>query len=408
MKKVLFILAGFFLLIHFFSYSQQQSPFKIVSGIPYLPVYQNTGSVSSPVNGMFIFSLDDATPMIYNGSSWSDICSVSLTTTTENYFVIKSGIPCIPAKITVSGTPGTGDMYYSTTDNAVMVYNGASWEKLRTIGRINFSNNSGVSTDNTLKIVQVPVLASAPGGISVGAIYINSTSNNFNYYTSSGWASLSCPMICGDELVFTHTYGDGCTPETVTITYNTKSSNLSGSTKCWITQNLGAASQATASDDASVTSRGWFWQFNQKQGHYNKGLEGTQVNYPTMALIAPPTTNWTSANDPCTQLFGATSGWRIPTNAEWTYVDGASGGNWSSAANAYDSDLKLHMPGYILLNLSGTMQAITDIGKRGLYCSSTRYDTSYPYYLHITSSSSVTNRITYYHSIGFTLRCLKD
>lgn len=399
MKKVLFILAGFFLLIHFFSYSQQQSPFKIVSGIPYLPVYQNTGSVSSPVNGMFIFSLDDATPMIYNGSSWSDICSASLTTTSENYFVVKSGVPFMPAKTTIAGTPGSGDMYYSTTDNAIMVYNGSTWEKLRTIGRNNFSSTTGSSTDNTLKIIQIPVLSSAPGGISVGAIYINSTSNNFNYYTSSGWVSLSCPFICGEDLYVDHVVGT-VSPESVTIAYKTVSSNITGSTKCWITQNLGAASQASSVSENSTTSRGWFWTFNVIQGHM---VNATNVITPS-AIDQNYGVNsaWIIANDPCTSLLG--TGWRIPTNTEWTNADSNSG--WTTAETAYSSILKIHMAGYLSVSLSGTGNTFTAGGSAGRYYSSTQVNNNNAYYLGTTSTTSAV--ANYYKYYAYTLRCLKD
>jgi len=387
--------------------------FQVIDGIPRLPVYANTGSVASPANGMLIYSTADLKPMVYNGSSWSDLCTNSLTATTENYFVVKGGIPYIPAKTTVGGTPTAGAMYYSTTDNAIMVYNGTTWEKLRLIGNSSFSTSSGFSTNTTLKVFQIPVQASAPTG-AAGAIYINSGTKKFNYYNGS-WTALSCSVTCGDDLVKVHTFGDGVTAgiagDVYTITYKTVSSNLAGPNsstyKCWIIQNLGASSQASDATDATSSSRGWFWQFNRKQGHKNTGTEGTTENIPMFSYADPinEALDWQTANDPCALLLG--TGWRIPTSTEWTYADGASGGNWSTAASTYSSVLKLHMAGYIWVNIGMAQQPITNTGQRGVYSSSTRYSSTLPYYLQTQVGTSAIAS-AYNKFFGYSIRCLKE
>ena len=55
-------------------------------------------------------------------------------------------------------------------------------------------------------------------------------------------------------------------PVDKTVTYGTVT-NIPGETsKCWITSNLGADHQATAVNDATEASAGWYWQFNRHTG----------------------------------------------------------------------------------------------------------------------------------------------
>src|SRR5699024_8442454 len=111
-------------------------------------------------------------------------------------------------------------------------------------------------------------------------------------------------------------------------------SNISGSPKCWITQNLGANQSAISATDGTEAAAGWYWQFNRAQGYKHDGTTRTPSNAWTSWIGGTTGINesaqWSSVNDPCVNLLG--SGWRMPTHAEWTAAD-APPQNWTSAAN---------------------------------------------------------------------------
>lgn len=139
-------------------------------------------------------------------------------------------------------------------------------------------------------------------------------------------------------------------PETKSVTYGTVSSSIGGSgSKCWITQNLGADSQASSATDASLAAAGWNWQFNRLQGYKHDGVTRT----PNSGWIQPIVeyVGWLSGNDPCTIQLG--SGWRIPTQTEWTNAD--NGGGWNNYSDVNNSVLKLHAAGR-LNNATGALE----------------------------------------------------
>ncbi|MFA5370236.1 MAG: hypothetical protein WC300_05955 [Candidatus Omnitrophota bacterium] len=143
---------------------------------------------------------------------------------------------------------------------------------------------------------------------------------------------------CGQSLIITHTAGS-VAPVNKTVTYGTVLTSLTGTSQCWITQNLGAANQPSSGTDITESARGWYWQFNKKQGYKHDGTTRT----PSTAWITSisESSNWTTANDPCALLLGPD--WRIPTLTEWTNAD--ANGGWNSYTDAYNSVLKLSCPG---------------------------------------------------------------
>jgi len=111
------------------------------------------------------------------------------------------------------------------------------------------------------------------------------------------------------------------------ITYNTVQTNLSGSSKCWITQNLGASSSSYF---------GKAYQFGLRKGYTSSsGLLTTLPNSVAMD------DDWASGEDPCSLELG--NGWRLPTFGEW----GSVVSHWGSANDAKQSDLKLYSLGFI-------------------------------------------------------------
>ena len=126
--------------------------------------------------------------------------------------------------------------------------------------------------------------------------------------TDSTLTCINCPPF-----TITHLAG-AIAPVTKTVRYGAGNSIPGEPTKCWITQNLGADHQATAINDATEASAGWYWQFNRKQGFKHDGTTRT----PNTNWINPidETSDWTTTNDPCSIELG--SAWHVPTNTEWT------------------------------------------------------------------------------------------
>jgi uncharacterized protein (TIGR02145 family) len=216
----------------------------------------------------------------------------------------------------------------------------------------------------------------------------------------SSYSTTNVCFTCGNPLVVNHVAGP-VSPVTTTISYGTVVSSLSGSSKCWITRNLGASQQATSATDATEASAGWYWAFNRMQGFRNDGTTLTPTTWNSSTDTASAT--WEASKDPCTLSLG--TGWRIPTITEWANADGASGGNWSSHTNTFNSVLKIHSAGF----LNQFTGAMTVRGSNGGYWSSTGAGAaqSTARILQISASTSVANS-DQLKSIGYSVRCIKD
>jgi len=202
-------------------------------------------------------------------------------------------------------------------------------------------------------------------------------------------------FVCGDSITINHVAG-AVSPVNKTVTYGTVT-NIPGETsKCWITSNLGADQQATAVDDATEPSAGWYWQFNRKQGYKHDGTTRTP-NTPWNTNINE-NSNWIAANDPCTLELG--SGWRIPTNTEWNNVH--TSGGWYDWNGPWNSGLKLHAAGY----LDPYNGSLAQRGSKGEYFSSTQYSNTVGWTFYFTSITCIMTNLG--KEYGFTLRCLKD
>ncbi|MFN8258561.1 MAG: hypothetical protein U0W24_22925 [Bacteroidales bacterium] len=234
---------------------------------------------------------------------------------------------------------------------------------------------------------------------------LSGLTSNTTYYIRA-YATNSVGTAYGSQETFT-TSG-GCTsfqvthtsgtvaPVTKTVTYEVSENSLTGSTKCWITQNLGADNQASSATDNTEASAGWYWQFNRKQGFKHDGT--TRTPSATWITAIDENSDWLPANDPCALLLG--SGWRLPTQSEYNLVDG--NGNISNSSQAYSTLLKLHNAG----NLSETTGAVINRGTHGYYWSSTQLNNSDSYTLRFWSVGGEVNFFKKY--LGATIRCIRD
>jgi uncharacterized protein (TIGR02145 family) len=202
-------------------------------------------------------------------------------------------------------------------------------------------------------------------------------------------------FICGNTLTIVHVAANGVAAENKTVTYGTVKSSLSGSEKCWITQNLGSYNQAISETDVTEASAGWYWQFNKKRGYKNNGTV-TSPSFPTTNTNTE-TVNWEVIKDPCTLELGA--GWRIPTLTEWTNVNSTN-----LRAQAYAGALKMHAAGYLMQG-SGLL---TNRGTFFTYWSSNYSDVNNAKALTIQTTQTYNQITNNDKDAGFSVRCIRD
>jgi len=236
-----------------------------------------------------------------------------------------------------------------------------------------------------------------------GLVVFCTTDSKFYAYTqiayawreiSFGSGSIYSPFYCGDPIIRSHVAGN-VAPVTKTVTYSAVANIPGEPSKCWITSNLGADHQASAVDDATEASAGWYWQFNRKQGYKHDGSTVT----PSWTITSiDEDSDWLAANDPCTLELGSV--WRLPTLTEWTNVD-ASGG-WIDWNGPWSSDLKMHSNGWLEYNNG----SLSSRGTAGIYWSSTQSSSIYSTYISFTATTSYINE--YLKTYGYGVRCLKE
>jgi hypothetical protein len=207
------------------------------------------------------------------------------------------------------------------------------------------------------------------------------------------WRQLT--SLCGMSFLVNHVAGV-VAPVTKTATYGTVNGIPGETSKCWITSNLGSDHQATAVNDATEASAGWYWQFNRKQGYKHDGT--TRTPNTTWITSINENSDWIPANDPCTIELGTS--WRIPTNTEWTNVDAS--GSWTNWNGTFGSGLKLHAAGY----LSSSSGGLVSRGAAGAYWSSTQDIVTYGWDLYFHSGSSSMDYSS--KATGFSARCVRD
>ena len=261
----------------------------------------------------------------------------------------------------------------------------------------NTSTAPTTSNDKTVNGSGMGVFTSNITGLAGGTTYFARA-----YATSSAGTSY------GNELSFSTISTASCSPLTInhqagnvapvnkTVTYGTVANIPGAPLRCWITSNLGSDHQATAVDDTTEASAGWYWQFNRKQGYKHNGSSRT----PNTAWITSinESLDWEASNDPCNIELGC--GWRVPTDSEWNNVDAS--GNWNNWDGPWNSPLKMHAAGMLEMGNG----ALSYRGVKGIYWSSKQQNATAGWILMFTSTSSYIS--SYPKTAGFPLRCIKN
>jgi uncharacterized protein (TIGR02145 family) len=218
---------------------------------------------------------------------------------------------------------------------------------------------------------------------------------NTKYFVKA-YAINSAGTSYGNEVSFT-------TTAAVSFTFNTV---IGANKRIWMDRNLGASRVATSSTD--VEAYGDLYQWGRgADGHQLR----TSATITTLSssdqpgngrfILAPDKPiDWRSpqnnnlwqgvngTNNPCP------SGYRLPTEAEWT----TERDSWTpkTSVGAFASPLKLPMAG----NRNGYDGLIIKVGTIGYYWSSTDYGLSF--------EGSYTSMSPYSRANGFSVRCIKD
>ena len=322
-----------------------------------------TGLICDTVYSAYVWS--------YNSCSSSSALQLTAT--------MPSAVPATP----VAGTHESSGSYICWWWSSV---SGAAGYKWNSVNDVSSAIDAGTSTYN----------------IQTGLNCVTS-------YTSYAWAYNACgysapltmtcstDICCGNTKTINHIAGD-VAPVTKTVTYGTVDDIAGEPDLCWITSNLGASHQATAKNDATEASAGWYWQFNRKQGFKHDG----SILTPAWTInMINENSDWSANQDPCRNELGGY--WRIPTSLEWTGVDAAGG--WTDWNDPWDSDLKMHAAGY-LHYWNGALDAR---GQDGAYNSSSQYDYNYQqaYYFWINTSYSIINTDGD-KANGLSMRCVRE
>ncbi len=345
--------------------------------------------------------------------SWTLVSGAGTITTSSSPTsgITGLGVGANVFRWTISNAPCTAtsdDITITRSDNPTAANAGADINPACDVTTATLSANTptvGTGAWSVISGTATVTSTSSPSsgvtGLAVpGTATLRWTISNAPCTASTDEVIITTIACCPSTIAITHLIGS-VAPESKSVTYGVVTSSLSGASKCWITQNLGATIQAISVTDNTDAAAGWYWQFNRKQGYKALGITTGSTPTPTFSTASiSENSDWLAANDPCTIELGA--GWRIPTYTEWFNADG--NGAWANRSDAYNSVLKIHAAGNID-NITGNLNNRAILG---LYFSSTTKNSttgghSYCNGLPTSQMDTFTNK-----NYGFSLRCLRD
>jgi hypothetical protein len=369
---------------------------------PLLPVSVSVAPSSNPVcSGTSVTYT--ATPT-HGGSTpayqWK-VNGVNAGTNSASYSYSPSNNDAVTCVLTSNATCATGS---PATSNTVTMTVDPLLPVSVSISPSSYPVCEGTFTATPVNGGSTPVYQWKVNGVNVGTntpTYSYSPSNNntvscimtSNATCATGSPATSNTVTISTSFTINHVAG-AVAPVNKTVTYGTATNIPGAPTKCWITSNLGADHQATAVDDYTEASAGWYWQFNRMQGYKHDGT--TRTPNSTWITSINENSDWLPANDPCGLLLG--TGWRIPTYTEWSNVRYG----WNNWYGPWDSGLKLHAAG--CLNYGDG--SLFDRGSEGFYWSSTQNDNYTAQYFFFWSNATYMSE--FYKAEAHTLRCLRE
>jgi len=191
--------------------------FRVVNGVPHLPVVKSYFDVTSPKPGAIVFDSLMGSPYLYTGKHWISMCTQDMPHYADaesvKWFQVVNGIPCLPIQSTLTGVSIPGAFYFPTDSTGVQVNNGTVWANMKTfMDNTNVKNGStytrmggvtGITGAFVIPIRSAPptVKTNAAGGTDAGTIYIDSITADLKSYNGTVWQSLDCsgcpPNVAG-------------------------------------------------------------------------------------------------------------------------------------------------------------------------------------------------------------------
>jgi hypothetical protein len=411
--------------------------------------------IASPANGLLIFCTDNNQYYFNQGTpaakNWVMLNSQWLTNGTSIYFSdgnvgIGTSNPAASASLEISSTskgllpprmtmaqrdaivnPTAGLLVFCTNCNsdgaaALSIYSGGFWRSISLTCKTPVPPPAGSPVQTTGQIIwnwnAVPIADGYKWCATSDYVYATDmgtattkteTGLTSGYsYTRYVWSYNECghaeptvlvgqALTCGSAFTRTHSSG-AFAPVQKTVTYGT-ATNIPGATsKCWITRNLGASQQATAVNDATEASAGWYWQFNTKQGYKYDG--STRTPNTDWIISIDENSDWSPVNDPCTRLLG--NEWRIPTYEEWYSVDNSGG--WTSWSGPWNSALKMHAAGWLDMS-SGS---VYNRGSEGQFWTNQQNGTNATVGIFLDFDNNSCDFWGYDKAYGMSIRCFRE
>ena len=272
-------------------------------------------NITSPAAGLFLYNTSTGDFDYYDGTAWRtiDICgaaptAVALAQTTAGSvdpsatFEVESTTKgfLLPRLTTTQRnaitSPATGLMVFNLSTGSLNYRTATAWESLGsgtastpslTLGTIDPSAAYEIeATDKGLLLprmntTQRDAISASTTTPTAGLFVYNTSSNTFNVYNGTTWEDLGNCHICGTPVTL-----NGTSYDTVQI-----------GTQCWMAENLNDAGH-TAGDSSCY--------------------QGITANCTTDGRLY----NWAAAVD----IAGSISGWRLPSDGEWTILANALGG----------------------------------------------------------------------------------
>ena len=197
-RSIILFVAVWLLLVN--SVRAQSEHFKVINGVPHLPVFDNTAEVNSPLPGAMIFSTADNEVQVYSGKYWDSFCTLILpeSSGSETYFRVVDGIPCLPVQPVLSGTAYSGSLLYPSDSPGIRINDGSNWYSAQDMPySADINDNSHSKMGDISGIVggiAIPALISPPSEISAGAIYVDISTKQLQVYNGTSWISSSCAV----------------------------------------------------------------------------------------------------------------------------------------------------------------------------------------------------------------------